>query len=89
MILVITHDNLPKPFADLATTVMLPALKLGLNGFELRNHPLGRRDSADGKGSATPEMPVYPIVQIDKTIFHSDFVLSPRHAVHTWRSSPL
>ena len=50
-------DNLPKPFADLARTVMLPALKLGLNGFELRNHPLRRRDSPDGKSSATPEMP--------------------------------
>ena len=37
--------------------MMLPALKLGLYGFELRNHPLGRRDSPDSKGSAPPEMP--------------------------------
>src|SRR4051794_15622552 len=37
VVLVITHDDLPKPFADLARTVMLPALQLGLNGFELRN----------------------------------------------------
>ncbi len=57
MVLVITDDNPPEPFADLAGTVMLPALKLGLNGFELRNHPLRRRDPPDGKGSATPEMP--------------------------------
>jgi hypothetical protein len=57
VVLVITRDNLPKPFADLARTVMLPALKFGLYGFELRNHPLRRRDSPDGKGSATPEMP--------------------------------
>ena len=57
MVLVITRDNLPKPFADLARTVMLPALKFGLYGFKLRNHPLRRRDSPDGKGSATPEMP--------------------------------
>jgi len=57
MVLVITRDNLPKPFADLARTVMLSALKLGLYGFELRNHPLRRRDSPDGKGSASPEMP--------------------------------
>jgi hypothetical protein len=57
MVLVITYDNLPEPFADLARTVMLPMLKLGLYGFELRNHPLCRRDSPDGKGSATPEMP--------------------------------
>jgi hypothetical protein len=36
---------------------MLPALKLDLNGFKLRGHPLCCRDSPDGKGSATPEMP--------------------------------
>ena len=57
MVLVITHDNLPEPFPNLARTVMLPMLKLGLYGFELRNHPLHRRDSPDGECSATPEMP--------------------------------
>jgi hypothetical protein len=36
---------------------MLPALKFGLYGFELRNHPPRCRDSPDGKGSAAPEMP--------------------------------
>jgi hypothetical protein len=36
---------------------MLPALKLDLNGFELRGHPLCRRDSPDSKSSATPEVP--------------------------------
>src|SRR5579863_6262500 len=36
---------------------MLPMLKLGLDGFKLRNHPLCRRDSPDGKGSTTPELP--------------------------------
>jgi hypothetical protein len=57
VVLVVAHDDLPKPLADLACTVMLPALKLGLNGFELRNHPLRRRDSPDGKGPTPPEMP--------------------------------
>src|SRR6202030_1646414 len=57
MVLVITHDNLPKPLTDLARTVVLPALKLGLHGFKLRHHPLRRRDTPDGKGPATPEMP--------------------------------
>jgi hypothetical protein len=57
MVLVITHDNLPEPFPNLARTVMLPMSKLGLYGFELRNHPLRRRDSPDGECSATPEMP--------------------------------
>jgi hypothetical protein len=56
MVLVITHDNLPEPFADLARTVVLPMSKLCLYGFELPNHPLCRRDSPDGKGSTTPEM---------------------------------
>lgn len=50
MVLVVTNDNLPEPFADLARTVMLPVLKLGLNGFELHNSPLRRRDSPAGKG---------------------------------------
>jgi hypothetical protein len=29
---------------------MLPALKLGLDGFQLRNHPLLRSDPPDGEG---------------------------------------
>jgi hypothetical protein len=57
MVLVVAHDDLPKPFADLARTVVLPVLKLGLNGFELRNHPLRRRNSPDSKGPTTPKMP--------------------------------
>jgi hypothetical protein len=57
MVLVIAHDNLPEPFSDLARTVMLPMLKFRLDGFELRDHPLCRRDSPDRKGSTTPEMP--------------------------------
>ena len=57
MVLVVARHNLSEPFADLARTVMLPALKLGLNGFELRNHTLGRRNSPDSKGPTTPEMP--------------------------------
>ncbi len=30
-----------------------------------------------------------PIVQIDKSIFQSGLILSPRHALHSWCSSPL
>ena len=52
MVLVITQHHLPKPCADLARTMMLPALKLSLDGFELRNHPLLRRNPPDGEGSA-------------------------------------
>src|ERR1035441_5776098 len=45
MVLVIAGDNLPKPHTDLTGAIMLPALKLSLDGFQLRNHslPLARR----------------------------------------------
>ena len=47
MVLVVAQHNLPKPCADLGRTMMLPALKLSLDGFELRDHPLLRRDPPD------------------------------------------
>jgi hypothetical protein len=40
MVLVIAQHNLAKPCTDLGRTMMLPALKLGLDGFELRDHSL-------------------------------------------------
>ena len=51
MILVITQHNLPKPCADLDRTMMLPELKLRLDGFELRDHPLLRRDPPNDEWS--------------------------------------
>ena len=57
MVLIIAGDDLSKPFSNLARTVVLPALKLSLNDFELRDHPLRRRNSPDGAGYSTPEMP--------------------------------
>jgi hypothetical protein len=51
MVLVITQHNLPKPRTDLGRTVMLPALKFSLNGFQLRDHPLLSRDPPDGECS--------------------------------------
>ena len=57
MVLVITQHNLPKPSTDLATTIMLPALKLSLNGFQLRDHPLLSRNPRDDKSSAAPALP--------------------------------
>src|ERR1035438_4757564 len=38
MVLVVAGDNLPKPHTDLTGAIMLPALKLSLDGFQLRNH---------------------------------------------------
>jgi hypothetical protein len=51
MVLVISQHNLPKPGTDFARAMMLPALELGLNGFELRDHPLLRRDPPDDESS--------------------------------------
>ena len=51
MVLVITQHRLPKPCTDFGRAMMLPALKLGLNGFELRDHPLLRRDPPDDESS--------------------------------------
>ena len=42
MLLVVAVDDLPKPCTDLTCAVMLPALKLGPGGFQLRDHPLFR-----------------------------------------------
>jgi len=39
MVLVVSQHSLPKPGTDLARTMMLPALKLSFDGFELRDHP--------------------------------------------------
>jgi hypothetical protein len=37
VVLVITQHNLPEPCTDLGHAIMLPALKLSLDGFELRD----------------------------------------------------
>jgi hypothetical protein len=42
VVLVVSAHNLPKPGTDLARTMMLPALKLSLHGFQLCDHPLLR-----------------------------------------------
>jgi hypothetical protein len=51
MILVVSQYNLPKPGSDLSRTMMLPELKLSPDGFELRDHPLFRRNPPDDEGS--------------------------------------
>ena len=57
MVLVVAGDNLPKPYTDLTGAIMLPALKLSLDGFQLRNHPLLRSDSPDGEGLVLVALP--------------------------------
>ena len=57
MVLVITQHNSPKPCTDRGRTIMLPALKLSLDGFQLRDHPLLRRDPPDDECSITDALP--------------------------------
>ena len=51
MILVISQHNLPKPCTNLDRTMMLPKAKFSLNGFQLRDHSLLRRDPPDDEWS--------------------------------------
>ena len=50
MVLVVASDHLPKPCTNLTDTIMLPAEKLNLDGLQLRNHSLFRRNPPDGEG---------------------------------------
>ena len=51
-----------KPRTDLRRAMMLPALKLSLDGLELRYHSLLRRDPPDGKGSIGLALPAHRTV---------------------------
>ena len=50
MVLVVAVHDLPKPCTNLTNTIMLPAEKLCLDGFQLRNHSLFRRNPPDCEG---------------------------------------
>jgi hypothetical protein len=49
--LVVAQHHLAKPCTDLGGAMMLPALKLSLDGFELRDHSLLRRNPPDDESS--------------------------------------
>ena len=51
MVLVVAQYNLSKARADFGPTVMLPALKFSLDGFQLRDHPFLSHDPPDGECS--------------------------------------
>ena len=55
MVLVVAQHNLAKPFTDRGHTMMLSALKLGLDGFELRDHSLLRRNPPDDESAIFSE----------------------------------
>jgi hypothetical protein len=57
MVLVVSQHNLAKPCTDLGRTMMLVALKLRLDGFELRDHSLLRRNPPDDESSVAAALP--------------------------------
>src|ERR1700750_2427888 len=57
MVLVAAQHNSPTPCTRCARPIMLRALKLSLDGFQLRDHPLLRRDPPDDEGSITNALP--------------------------------
>ena len=57
MVWVVAQHNLAKPCTDLGRTMMLPALKLSLDGFELRDHSLLRRNPPDDESSVAAALP--------------------------------
>jgi hypothetical protein len=57
MVLVVAQHNLAKPCTDLGRTMMLPALKLSLDGFELRDHSLLRRNPPDDESFVADALP--------------------------------
>ena len=57
MVLVVAQHNFPKPCTDLGCAMMLPALKLSLDGFELRNHSLLRRNPPDDECFVADALP--------------------------------
>lgn len=52
VVLVVAQHDLPKTPTDFGHAIMPPALKLGLDDFELRNHSFFRGDPTYGEGSA-------------------------------------
>src|SRR5260221_9163124 len=57
VVLVITQHDLPEPPTDFGHAIMLPALKLSLDGFELRDNSLLRSDPPYGEGPALVALP--------------------------------
>jgi len=57
MVLVVTQHNSAKPSTDLGRAMMLTALQLSLDGFELGRHSLVRRDPPDDEDSVAVALP--------------------------------
>jgi hypothetical protein len=57
MVLVVAQHNLAEPCTNLGRAMMLPTLKLRLDGFELRGHPPLRRNPPDDESCVTVALP--------------------------------
>jgi hypothetical protein len=57
MVLVVTQHNSAKPSTDFGRAMMLTALQLSFDGFELGRHSLLRRDPPDDEGSIAVTLP--------------------------------
>jgi hypothetical protein len=57
MVLVIAGNDAPKPYTDLTGAIVLTALKLSLDGFELCSHALFRSDPPDGERPGLVALP--------------------------------
>ena len=57
MVVVVAEYDLMEPCTNLGGAIVHPALKLALDGFELRLHPLFRCDPPDGEGSGLVPLP--------------------------------
>ena len=57
MVLVVAQHNLAEPCANLGRAMMLPTLKLRLDGFELRGHPPLRRNPPDDESFVADALP--------------------------------
>ena len=79
MVLVVTQHDLPEPPTDFGHAIMPPASKLNLDGLELRDHSLLRRDPPYGEGSALVTLPT--IVGKAQEAEGLWFSLSPRFPV--------
>ena len=64
MVLVVAGNNLPKPYTNLTGAIVLPELKLGLDGLQLRSQPLASNavavlPSSYSTWSRHPDLPVF------------------------------
>jgi hypothetical protein len=66
VVLVVAGHDLAEPDADLTGAIMLPALKLSLKGFQLRNHSQFRGNTPDGERLCLVTTPALSRIAVDE-----------------------